>query len=550
MTWEMKPPFRGKIVRAKYIDPQVETYRGNPFIEALPPILMEQDAVRRMRFDPKYDESYRFEPTEIRLHYLKDVFRYVRPLRCYRELERVISGFIRPMYLSRNPVIPGFVNEFHDRVDKLTEELKTVSQYDLPNESWARLTGFTVLGLSGIGKTKAIESVLHLYPQVIQHREYKDLRVTVDQLVWMKLECPHNGSVKALCLKFFGEIDSILGTSYSKSHGNPRDNEDVLIENMARIALLQGLGILVIDELQHLSVQKSGGVEKMLNFFVGLVNTIGVPVVLIGTPKASRIFNDEFGKTRKVTGFTKDEWYPMVQDDEWEYFLEGLWQYQYTRDETALTKEISEIIFEETQGITDFVVKLFVLSQVRAMDSKTERITPDIIRSAAKDGFIKARPVLNALKLKDYDALERLDDVIIDIRPFIQSALAKCESNNPTITSQYEDDINIKTIIYEITSWLVDGDFSRNIANESALKAINMLGPDTPLPKLKKLASNFAMELSQNIDNLNTAKPEKINKPPGKRSGASKKDKSNCTFTNTPGYEHLEESGLIQTEAI
>jgi len=34
---------------------------------------------------------------------------------------------------------------------------------------------------------------------------------------------------------------------------------------------------------------KSGGSEKMLNFFVNLVNNVGVPVVLVGTPKAVKV---------------------------------------------------------------------------------------------------------------------------------------------------------------------------------------------------------------------------------------------------------------------
>ena len=36
------------------------------------------------------------------------------------------------------------------------------------------------------------------------------------------------------------------------------------------------VGILVIDEIQHLSEAKGGGSDKMLNFFVTLVNTIGL----------------------------------------------------------------------------------------------------------------------------------------------------------------------------------------------------------------------------------------------------------------------------------
>ena len=51
---------------------------------------------------------------------------------------------------------------------------------------------------------------------------------------------------------------------------------------MSQIANVHAIGVLIIDEIQHLSMSKSGGVEKMLNFFVTLVNVIGLPVVMIG----------------------------------------------------------------------------------------------------------------------------------------------------------------------------------------------------------------------------------------------------------------------------
>ena len=41
---------------------------------------------------------------------------------------------------------------------------------------------------------------------------------------------------------------------------------------------------------------------KMLNFFVTLVNTAGVPVVLISNPKAMSILQSEFRQARRGSG--------------------------------------------------------------------------------------------------------------------------------------------------------------------------------------------------------------------------------------------------------
>lgn len=47
---------------------------------------------------------------------------------------------------------------------------------------------------------------------------------------------------------------------------------------MSQLANAHALGLLAIDEIQHLSRSKSGGSQEMLNFFVTMVNTIGVPL--------------------------------------------------------------------------------------------------------------------------------------------------------------------------------------------------------------------------------------------------------------------------------
>ena len=114
------------------------------------------------------------------------------------------------------------------------------------------------------------------------------------QIVWLKLDCPFDGSIKGLCFNFFQAVDDILGTDYSRIYTGNRRTVDELIPLIARVASLHCIGVLVIDEIQHLSQAKSGGSSKMLNFFVQLVNTIGVPVVLVGTYKAMPILSGEF----------------------------------------------------------------------------------------------------------------------------------------------------------------------------------------------------------------------------------------------------------------
>jgi hypothetical protein len=244
-------------------------------------------------------------------------------------------------------------------------------------------SGFTVIGMSGVGKTTAMEKVLSLYPQQILHTQYKGEPLFLTQLVWAKIDCPFDGSLKGLCLSFFAYVDRILGTSYSKKFSSDRMTVDAALPRMAQIATTHCLGLLVIDEIQHLSQAKSGGSDKMLNFFVTLVNTIGVPVVLIGTTKAMSVLQSEFRQARRGSGQGDLLWDRMKNDLSWEIMLRAMWKNQWTRNQTPLTAELKDILYDESQGIIDIAVKLYAMAQMKAIADGTETITAGEIGRAS-----------------------------------------------------------------------------------------------------------------------------------------------------------------------
>jgi hypothetical protein len=393
---------RGRTAPAKYQPTGIPRYDGNPYIEALPPILSSNDAAKAMAYYPVYKESERLLPPELRDHLIHTALDVFIPLPEHLDLQQRFSCLIRGGYCRRNPVAQGFWGELDSRVASL-------SAGKLMNRSLA--TGMSIIGISGGGKTSATEAILGLMPQVIHHSAYDGTPLTNSQVVWLKLQCPYDGSVRGLCIAFFTEMDHLLGTNHLRNYGSGRRTVDELLPNMARVASIHGLGVLVIDEIQHLSQSKSGGKERMLNFFCQLVNTIGVPVVFIGTFKAMGVLGDEFRQIRRGTGEGDFVWDRMLNDEKWKFFIEGLWTYQYVRKPTPLTKELTDVLYEESQGITDFAVKLYMLAQVRAISSKKEVITPSIIRSVATDSLRLAQPVLRALRNGDTTALQLLSDV-------------------------------------------------------------------------------------------------------------------------------------------
>lgn len=396
--------------RAEYHEQDIDDYRGNPLLEALPPIRSTRELARGLRYRPTYNEADRHLAPEIRQHLTEKVLSFVQPLTIHVDLAHRISRLIRNGYIARNPVLPRY------RTD-MEEGLAALHRYG-PRRG-PRATAMLIVGISGAGKTTGLDATFDTYPQVIEHSHYRDRPFLFTQVVHLRLECPADSSVRGLCLSFFNAIDDLLGTRYRDRYVRFKTTVDMLLSTMARISAAHGLGVLVVDEIQCLASAKSGGEKVMLNFFSQLVNTIGVPVVLVGTPGAVGVITREFRHARRGTGQGDLIWDRMrrdtdINDAEWRHFCDSLWKYQYVKHPSPLTPELYDVLYEESQGITDVVVKLYMLAQHRAIQAGTERITRGLIRAVARDSLQAIRPVLKALRdgRQGEHYLASLDDVL------------------------------------------------------------------------------------------------------------------------------------------
>lgn len=397
--------FCGRRELAGYKDSPIPRYKGNPLIEALPPIQSASAISNTLACYPSYEQNHRALLAEQRIHLIHTVLDVFIPLPEHIDLAERFSCLLREGYTARNPIVAEYWQSFRFRVEVGGQDHGS----RLRVRSSAR--GMTILGVSGAGKTTGTEACLNFYPQVIQHSLYQGRPFTWIQMVWLKLQCPFDGSTRGLCLNFFRAVDELIGTSYYRNYAQGRRTTDELMPEMQRVASLHSLGVLVIDEIQHLDQSKSGGSERMLNFFTQLVNTIGVPVVFIGTPKAKAVLSREFRQSRRGTGEGDFVWDRLERGEKWNYFIESLWRYQYLHTPTPPSAELFDVLHDESQGIVDIAVKLFMLSQVRAIHSSHEVLTSTIIRSVAADSFRTIQGALDALRRGDHHALESIQDI-------------------------------------------------------------------------------------------------------------------------------------------
>ncbi|CAO3417836.1 ATP-binding protein [Azospirillum doebereinerae] len=390
--------------------PELPEYRDNPFINRLPPVLSIADALRTLTNLPTHSDEERHYPAHLRCHCLQRLGRYFVPLERHLQLEARLSALIRQGYVGRNPNTTDYLHRLHNDHERVLQKNLFASVH--PVESTA--SGFALIGCSGIGKTKSVERVLHLYPKIIHHQEPFSLQ----QVVWLKLECPHKGSAKQLCISFFHEVDKLLGTRFQARYGSSRLSIDEMVVRMAEVADRHALGILVIDEIQHLMRAPGAGRDDLLNFLVALVNTIGIPVMIVGTPAALPLLQGAFRQARRASGLGSLIWERHANDATWNHFIERMWRYQWTREPTPLTDDLRRVLYEESQGIVDLVVKLYMLAQLQAIQlnavtgrDKGERMTAGLFKHVASDAFRLLAPMITALKRNDRAALEHYDDL-------------------------------------------------------------------------------------------------------------------------------------------
>lgn len=381
--------------QANYIEAEIVDYEGHPLINALPPINSPADTARLLNRFPTVAESEKKLPGHIRRHAMMRILdKFLYPTKTHLQLEQMLSGMIRRGYLSRN-IADATYQRTLDDVENTDFPAIVRNARNAGNESLVA----SVIGCSGTGKSTATEAILKCYPQVIYHADYQHT-----QLVWLKVECPHDGSVRHLCINFFRAVDDAVGSDYKQLYVKSRSSPESMLGDLARVVALHSVGLLVIDEIQHLEKSKSGGSQKMLNFFVTLTNVIKVPVLFIGTPKALDLFSPTMRSARRASQFGSLNWNRFErsiqpeQDAEWERFFKRLWKLQWFENPTPFTDSMRDLFWDCTQGIAHIAVLLFYLCQARAVMAGRDIIDRALVEKVYSEELSLIHPMINALR--------------------------------------------------------------------------------------------------------------------------------------------------------
>jgi hypothetical protein len=393
-----------------HVEPLIATYpvepgpepENNALLLALPAIKSDDEWLEQLATEPAFDESQLTDAAHIRSYHVEGLKDFFIPAERGRHLARRLDQLIRHGYRRRNPLAGDhfrLLQRDYADAQRSGKARKQVFSKQLP------ICSFSLIGVSGMGKSTTVEAVLAAYPQYILHKE-----LDLHQVVWLKVECPKDGSVKELALNILRVFDAVLGTSHTPKVTN-RVTVDSLMSQVKHLARAHHLGVLVLDELQNVSVRKSGGREELLNWFQELVNELKLPLVLLGTFKARAVLQLDARHSRRAGVMGGATWRPLTRGAEFDLLLETLWMYQWLRHPGELSDAFKDMVYAETQGVVAFIVDMFLVCQLYALSHAKETLTPEMFHHVARHEFEFLQPLLNALRSKQPNRMARFEDV-------------------------------------------------------------------------------------------------------------------------------------------
>lgn len=391
-------------MQAVYAATGLAHYDGNPLIEALPPIHEDEVITELLCSFPEFPSTAEMALSrKLRAHCVSRISEIVVPMELHLQFEGSFSQLIRSGYTARNPFDRDAVAMLHAVDDAQLRHCGFKSS----------ASSLAIFGLSGMGKTTMLNSVVKTYPQVIIHKKYSGKSFRRTQVVWLKIDCPHDGSPRGLCSSFFSALDAALGTDYTDRYMKPRASVSMLMQHVSQLCRSFNIGVLIIDELQNLNLLvDTDAKQRILNFFLTLSNDAGIPLVYSGTNSTFKLFSKVVRNARRALGMS-DYYFDRfhIEDEEWAALVQTFLAYNWTGAPVELDDELNQTLYDLSQGNTDFLAKLMMFAQWSAL-TNNEKITPALYRRVYERQMIILHKPIEALRSKDPLQINDFEDMM------------------------------------------------------------------------------------------------------------------------------------------
>ena len=333
-------------------------------LSQLSPMKNGKELLSAMTVLPSYDPNIRAQPSTARLMSLSDLYNIYIPSSMSVEIySKLYLALLRSLQKKSGTLAQILRNKNHKRIIQCES-----------NSVLGGADSFTVIGVSGIGKSTAINRAIDLITEqgLLKNSHTKIIPCLV-------VQTPHDCSVKGLLLEILRKVDTFLDSDYYQKALKNRVTTEMLIGNVSQIAL-NHIGLLVVDEIQNVVNNKNG--KALIAMLTQLINSSGISICMVGTPECALFFEQAMQLARRALGI----YYSAEEYDQFFYdFCATLFQYQYVKNKTEISGGIIQWLYDHSNGIISVVVSLIHDAQEIAILNGTETLDLNTLNEAYKN---------------------------------------------------------------------------------------------------------------------------------------------------------------------
>ena len=338
----------------------------NWILTMLPPMLSGEQLQEALRVLPAYDSGIRKADAATRLLGLSDLYRIYLPSQMSLEI-------YSKLYLA-------VIRSLQKKGTRLSIRQSNENARGAHGQEYGGIIGgadsFTIIGVSGIGKSSAISRSISL----ITRERVIELEQPYGKLLpCVVVQCPFDCSVKGMLLEILRKVDEALGSAYFTRAVRAKATTDMLIGSVSQVAL-NHIGLLVVDEIQNVVNSKNG--KSLVGSLTQLINNSGISICMVGTPESTVFFESAMHLARRSLGLA----YQAVPFDTYFHsFCETLFSYQYVEHAAELTPAIVEWLYEHSAGVLSVVVSLIHDAQEISILNGREMLDMAALREAYQE---------------------------------------------------------------------------------------------------------------------------------------------------------------------
>ncbi|WP_341922235.1 AAA family ATPase [Polaromonas sp. YR568] len=291
-----------------------------------------------------------------------------------------------------------------------------------------------VVGLSGTGKTQAVQRCLRLFPsQLIIHESFPRLIGPHTQVTWMSVTVPPGGRSIDVAGALREEWNLVTGTQrFSPFVANDRRTGMRLLEEWRQVAASHFLGLLHLDEVQNLfrisALKKRNmrsGLEnayelsivedQVLKWILTLMNTWHIPLLVSGTPDGINALCRRLSNAQRFASSGYHEFVRFSLDDVPLFrsvFFDQLAKYQYVAQPIKVDDDLAKLVLELTAGIHRLIIALWIGAQRIALRRGSGDLRTSDFKRAADTFLAPVREAVQALNSGDPRRMSMYEDLL------------------------------------------------------------------------------------------------------------------------------------------